>query len=67
MHPKTWIEKGRLGKKDIKGIKGREWRRGIGGRQDGKQLTRHTKMQQAVTEANPVKTTTQTNKGGVKS
>lgn len=36
--------------------------RGLGGgmwrRQGGKQLTQHTKMQQAVTEANPVKTTT---------
>lgn len=30
---------------------GRVWRR-----QGGKQLTQHTKMQQAVTEANPVKT-----------
>lgn len=36
--------------------------RGLGGgmwrRQGGKQLAQHTKMQQAVTEANPVKTTT---------
>lgn len=38
---------------DIKGEDGGVW-----GRKVGKQLTQHTKMQQAITEVNPIKTTT---------
>ncbi len=68
VHPETWKEEERLDKNDIKEITGREWRQRIGvmwRRQGGKQLTQQTKMQQAVTEANPVKTEKKSNIRGV--